>query len=159
MSVWVVQLCIYPDVQEVNSWLWMGGKLQDRRSTTAVTQPAGTIWTLNLLLLSCPTQAEAHFILKRWNTIKTRHMLMGKFGTPGKRCNSFLQKICIKGLQNFALVKENKRLFLEGVLWFPTLHETGMVLDFACGKRTQTKFHLSYSRDEVLREQERLCFY
>lgn len=55
---------------------------------------------------------------------------MGKFGTPGKRCNSFLQKICIKGLQNFALVKENKRLFLEGVLWFPTLHETGMVLDF-----------------------------
>lgn len=52
-------------------------------------------------------------------------------------------------LLKLALVEENKALF-EAILWFPTLHETGVVLGFACSNRSHTKFHTT---DEVTRQE------
>lgn len=43
------------------------------------------------------------------------------------------------------LAEQNKILF-EATLWFPTLHETGVVLSSACSNRSHTKFHMT---DEV----------
>lgn len=72
-----------------------------------------------------------------------------KCGTRGIRSFSFLKDPLQKSYRNSHLSGENKTVF-EAILWFPTVHETGVVLGSACSNRSHTKFHTT---DEATRQQ------
>lgn len=75
---------------------------------------------------------------KMWNP---RHTQLLFFKRPAKKKKKTLPKL--------ALVEENKTLF-EAILWFPALHETGVVLGSAWSNRSHTKFHTT---DAVTRQE------